>query len=108
VKKPSVNQPMIAAVKTTKIDNILMPKPLFDKSNNSVFKLRRDIKMQKLKSWPNFYKYDIIKSTLPIDWPDLEFASFEWLPNDDFVLLNVSNPLVSKLTWIIHLILNLS
>ncbi len=82
---------MITVTKPAKIDNVLMPKPLFDKTNNSLFKLRRDIKMQKLKSWPNFYKYDIIKSTLPIEWPDSEFASYEWLPNDDFVLLNVKS-----------------
>ena len=42
-----------------------MPRPLFDKTNAALIKLRRDIKMQKLKGWPN-YKFDVIKSTLSI------------------------------------------
>ena len=71
-----------------------MPKPLFDKPNTALIKLRRDIKMQKLKCWPNYFKFDIIKSTLPVDIPKSDFLKEDsaaiWLPNDDYVLLSVS------------------
>jgi hypothetical protein len=76
-----------------KMENIIMTRPLFDKPNTGLIKLRRDIKMQKLKGWPN-YKLDVIKSTLPIQ-PELGFGKdhHDWLPNDDFVILHVCNPL---------------
>ena len=65
-----------------------MTRPLFDKQNAALVKLRRDIKMQKLKGWSN-YKLDVIKSTLPIQF-DFSFSKDDWLPNDDFVILYVS------------------
>lgn len=50
--------------------------------------------MQKLKNWPNYFKFDIIKATLPIDVPKNDFLKEDsmaiWLPNDDYVLLSVS------------------
>ena len=50
--------------------------------------------MQKLKNWPNYFKFDIIKSTLPIEIPKSDFLKEDsipmWLPNDDYVLLSVS------------------
>ncbi len=66
-----------------------MPKLLFDKTNTALVKLRRDIKMQKLKGWPN-YKLDVIKSTLPVHQQDLLSGKDEstWLPNDDFIVLH--------------------
>lgn len=82
------------SLKTVKMENIIMPKPLFDKPNTAFFKLRRDIKMQKLKGWPNYYKYDVIKQTLPIEIPKNDFAKDDsianWLPNDDYILLSVN------------------
>ena len=61
----SSHQPpnMLINNKTDKLENILMPRPLFDKTNAALIKLRRDIKTQKLKGWPN-YKLDVIKSSL--------------------------------------------
>lgn len=73
---------------TVKMENVLMPRPLFDKTNAALIKLRRDIKMQKLKGWPN-YKLDVIKSTLPIQ-SELTFNRDDWLPNDDFIVLHVN------------------
>ena len=70
------------------MENILMPRMLFDKSNTSLVKLRRDIKMQKLKGWPN-YKLDVIKSTLPIQLDPLSKEDLSWHPNDDFIVLHV-------------------
>jgi hypothetical protein len=65
-----------------------MTRPLFDKPNAALIKLRRDIKMQKQKGWPN-YKLDVIRSTLPIQ-PEANFGKdHDWLPNDDFVVLHV-------------------
>lgn len=75
--------------KNNKTDNILMPKPLFERPNASLTKLRRDIKMQKLKGWPTFYKHEFIRSTLPVEMPDNDFTKNEWLPNDDYLLLKV-------------------
>jgi hypothetical protein len=75
------------------MNNILMPKPLFDKPNTALIKLRRDIKMQKLKNWPNYFKFDIIKSTLPIEIPKNDFIKDDllasWLPNDDYIFCYV-------------------
>ena len=70
-----------------------MTRPLFDKSNTALIKLRRDIKMQKLKGWPN-YKLDIIKSTLPIA-SDFGLFKDDWLPNDDFIILYVIYNLIT-------------
>lgn len=64
-----------------------MCRPLFDKPNTALIKLRRDIKMLKLKGWTN-YKLDIIKSNIPIQ-PALSFGKEDWLPNDDFIVLHV-------------------
>lgn len=74
--------------KNVKMENVLMPKLLFDKTNATLVKLRRDIKMQKLKGWPN-YKLDVIKSTLPIQMDVVAKEDMTWLPNDDFVVLHV-------------------
>ena len=65
-----------------------MPRLLFDKTNATLVKLRRDIKTQKLKGWPN-YKLDVIKSTLPILVESGAKEDLTWLPNDDFVVLHV-------------------
>ena len=78
-----------AYAKNVKMENVLMPKLLFDKTNATLVKLRRDIKMQKLKGWPN-YKLDVIKSTLPIQMDVVAKEDLTWLPNDDFVVLHVS------------------
>ena len=79
------------------MESILMPKLLFDKPNTTLTKLRRDIKMQKLKGWPN-YKLDVIKSTLPIQ-PDLVAREdMAWLPNDDFIVLHVKMKLIILIT----------
>jgi hypothetical protein len=75
------------SVKAVKMENILMTRPLFDKPNTALIKLRRDIKMQRLKGWPN-YKLDIIKSTLPIQ-PEYLLGKDDWMPNDDFIILHV-------------------
>jgi hypothetical protein len=71
------------------MENILMPKLLFDKPNTALVKLRRDIKTQKLKGWPN-YKLEVIKSTLPLSMDVISKEDFNWLPNDDFIVLHVS------------------
>jgi hypothetical protein len=81
------NQSSKVSAGSVKIDNILMPRPLFDKTNNALLKLRRDIKMQKLKGWTN-YKLDVIKSTLPIQQETI-LGKDDWLPNDDFIVLHV-------------------
>ena len=78
---------MLSNNKIDKLENILMPRPLFDKTNAALIKLRRDIKTQKLKGWPN-YKLDVIKSSLSIQ-PDVKFNRDDWLPNDDFIVLHV-------------------
>ena len=72
------------------MENILMPKLLFDKTNTTLVKLRREIKMQKLKGWPN-YKLDVIKSMLPIQSDLAGKEDHSWLPNDDFIVLHVSS-----------------
>jgi hypothetical protein len=73
---------------TAKVDaNIVATRPLFDKTNTTLIKLRRDIKMQKLKGWPT-YKFDLIRSTLPVQ-PENNFGLDDWLPNDDFIILHV-------------------
>jgi E1A-binding protein p400 len=89
----SVNQLLLPStpnamskVANTKTENILMTRPLFDKPNAALIKLRRDVKMQKLKGWPTF-KIDVIKSTLPIQ-PEISFDRDYWLPNDDFTILH--------------------
>ena len=62
-----------SSVKAVKMENIIMSRPLFDKPNTALIKLRRDIKMQKIKGWTN-YKSDVIKSTLPL--PTNEMNNF--------------------------------
>jgi hypothetical protein len=64
-----------------------MTRPLFDKPNAALIKLRRDVKMQKLKGWMAF-KLDVIRSTLPIP-PEIVFGKDDWLPNDDYTILHV-------------------
>lgn len=93
----SVNQTINTVVATTqqssqskmaKLDNIIIvPRPVFDKTNTALIKLRRDIKMQKLKGWPT-YKLDLIRSTLPVQ-PEMNYALDDWMPNDDFLILFV-------------------
>jgi hypothetical protein len=79
----------IGSFKTVKVDNILVPRPLFDKQNTALIKLRRDIKMQKLKGWPN-YKLDMIKSSMSMQTFVEMFASKDdWTPNEDFIILHV-------------------
>ena len=77
-----------AASRTT--DNVLMTRPLFDKPNAALIKLRRDVKMQKIKGWTAF-KLDVIRSTLPVP-PEISFskAADDWLPNDDFTIMHVN------------------
>ena len=78
------------AKSNVKVDNILLTRPLFEKTNTALVKLRRDIKTQKLKGWPT-YKLDIIKSTLPIPIDLSQYSKADdWLPNDDFIVLHVS------------------
>lgn len=73
---------------TAKVDaNIVQTRPLFDKPNATLVKLRRDVKMQKMKGWPT-YKMDLIRSTLPVPH-ELSFGIDDWLPNDDFIILYV-------------------
>ena len=78
------------ALKAAKMENIIMSRPLFDKPNTALIKLRRDIKMQRCKGWTN-YKLDVIKSTLPIQ-PEIntfgDHSDYHWLPNDDFIVLH--------------------
>ena len=76
-------------IKTVKMENILMPRPLFDKPNAALIKLRRDIKMQKLKGWPN-YKLDMNKTSLPHLPAEITFGRDDWLANDDFIVLHVN------------------
>lgn len=83
---PSSTQAGVKAL--VKMENIIIPRPLFDKANTALIKLRRDIKMQKLKGWPTF-KLEIIKSTLPIQ-PEFNFGKDDWLPNDDYIILHVN------------------
>jgi hypothetical protein len=85
---PSQN-PTTGQSKLAKLENVIVaPRPLFDKTNTALVKLRRDIKMQKIKGWPT-YKIDLIRSTLPVP-PEANFGSIEdWLPNDDFIILYV-------------------
>ena len=72
------------------MENILMPRPLFDKPNATLIKLRRDIKMQKLKGWPN-YKLDMNKTSLSHLASEITFGSRDdWLANDDFIVLHVN------------------
>lgn len=80
---------MLKNVKMENAQNILMPRPLFDKTNTALIKLRRDIKMQKLKGWPN-YKLDVIKSAIPLQ-PEITFGRDDWLANDDFIVLHVKH-----------------
>lgn len=79
------------ASKAVKMENIILSRPLFDKTNTALVKLRRDIKMQKLKGWAN-YKLDVIKSSLPAIQSELSLYNhadyFSWMPNDDFVILH--------------------
>lgn len=79
----SMSKPVIKS-----LENIIIPRPLFEKTNTTLIKLRRDIKMQKLKGWPTF-KMDIVKSTLPIQ-PEFS-GKDDWLPNDDFAIIYVIN-----------------
>jgi hypothetical protein len=65
-----------------------MTRPLFDKPNAALIKLRRDVKMQKLKGW-TAYKLDVIRSTLPVQ-PEIVFSEDDWLPNDDYTILHVT------------------
>ncbi len=84
----NLSSQQLALKGSIKMDNIIMTRPLFDKPNTALIKLRRDIKMQKLKGWTN-YKLDVIKSTLPIQ-PEMGFSKdHDWLSNDDFVILHV-------------------
>lgn len=76
----------LTAKASVKMENIIIPRLLFDKTNTALVKLRRDIKMQKLKGWPTF-KLDVIKSTLPIQ-PEFNLGKDDWLPNDDYVILH--------------------
>jgi hypothetical protein len=86
----SVISGAIGSFKTVKVDNILVPRPLFDKQNTALIKLRRDIKMQKLKGWPN-YKLDMIKSNMSIQtFAEMFISKDDWTPNEDFVILHVS------------------
>lgn len=72
-----------------KVDaNIVQTRPLFDKTNATLIKLRRDVKMQKMKGWPT-YKIDLIRSTLPVP-QEISLGLDNWLPNDDFIILYVS------------------
>ena len=77
-----------SSAKTVKMESIILSRPLFDKPNAALIKLRRDIKMQKIKGWTN-YKVDLIKTTLPVQHSDLidHQSDFGWLPNDDFIIL---------------------
>jgi hypothetical protein len=80
----------VSSAKALKMENIILSRPLFDKPNTALIKLRRDIKMQKIKGWTN-YKLDLIKSTLPIQHSDLTMhdqTDLAWLPNDDFIILH--------------------
>lgn len=73
---------------TAKVDaNIVQTRPLFDKPNATLVKLRRDVKMQKMRGWPT-YKMDLIRSTLPVP-AEFSFGIEDWLPNDDFIILYV-------------------
>lgn len=73
---------------TAKVDaNIVQTRPLFDKPNATLVKLRRDVKMQKMRGWPT-YKMDLIRSTLPVP-TEFSFGIEDWLPNDDFIILYV-------------------
>lgn len=77
-----------ASSATAKVDaNIVQTRPLFDKTNATLIKLRRDVKMQKMKGWPT-YKIDLIRSTLPVQ-PEMAFGLDQWWPNDDFIILYV-------------------
>lgn len=77
-----------ATAASNKLDNIVMTRPLFDKPNAAMVKLRRDVKMQKLKGW-TAYKFDVIRSTLPVA-SETSFGKDDWLPNDDFVIIHVN------------------
>lgn len=85
-----------ASSATAKVDaNIVQTRPLFDKTNATLIKLRRDVKMQKMKGWPT-YKIDLIRSTLPVQ-PEMAFGLDQWWPNDDFIILYVYFHFYSRL-----------
>ena len=77
-----------AASKMVKVENILMTRPLFDKPSTALIKLRKDIKTQKLKGWPN-YKLETTKS-VPSLANELYLKKDDWLIGDDFAILHVS------------------
>ena len=74
--------------KMIKVENILMTRPLFDKPSTALIKLRKDIKTQKLKGWPN-YKLEATKS-VPSLANELYLKKDDWLIGDDFAILHVS------------------
>ena len=56
----NLSSQQLALKGSIKMDNIIMTRPLFDKPNTALIKLRRDIKMQKLKQSLNQIKSPVM------------------------------------------------